>query len=226
VESLRSPTVVRDRRAEQVFDIQPRGLAEAIRRALANEDAEFGATRWNDALSAAPPVKAWGGVQVGQRIVDSRAATVSVPAQEAFTPIRRIGGCVGWYYADWLWSLRGFLDLLVGGVGSRRGRRDPEELHAGESVDFWRVETVEPNRLVRFRAEMKVPGRAWLQFEVEGEADRSTIRQTAIFEPLGLAGLAYWYFLYPVHQLVFRGMLSRICRAAETARAGRLEASA
>jgi hypothetical protein len=132
---------------------------------------------------------------------------------EAFEPVRRIGGETGWYYGNWLWRLRGFLDLLVGGVGVRRGRRDPERLVPGDALDFWRVEAVEPDALLRLSAEMKLPGRAWLQFEVEPDGDGSLLRQTAIFDPRGLLGLAYWYALYPLHQLVFAGMLRGIVEA-------------
>ncbi len=133
----------------------------------------------------------------------------------AFAPVRRIGGATGWYYGDSLWRLRGFLDLLAGGVGLRRGRRDPEIPAVGSALDFWRVEAYETDRLLRLRAEMRVPGRAWLQFEVDGDEERgSTIHQTAIFDPSGLAGLAYWYALKPLHEIVFRGMLAGIARAA------------
>jgi hypothetical protein len=146
--------------------------------------------------------------------VDSRIAQVPVPPPRAFAPIRHIGGATGWYYANWLWRLRGFLDLLCGGVGVRRGRRDPERLSIGETVDWWRVEAFEPDRRLRLWAEMKLPGRAWLEFEVEGDAHSSTIRQTAIFDPIGLSGLAYWYLIYPLHQLVFAGMLRGIAAAS------------
>jgi hypothetical protein len=114
-----------------------------------------------------------------------------------------------------LWRLRGFLDLLVGGVGMRRGRPDPEELRVGDTVDWWRVESIEPGRFVRFFAEMKVPGRAWLEFEVIPDEGGSVIRQTAIFDPSGLAGLVYWYACYPLHAVVFRGMIAGISAAAE-----------
>jgi hypothetical protein len=146
--------------------------------------------------------------------VDSRSEDVACGPARAFAPIRRIGGETGWYYGNRLWRIRGFVDLLVGGVGLRRGRRDAERLAVGDTVDFWRVEEIEPDRLLRLRAEMKLPGRAWLQFEVEEKGEGSTIRQTAEFDPVGLAGLAYWYALYPFHELVFRGMLDGIARAA------------
>ncbi|MCG8469668.1 MAG: SDR family oxidoreductase [Gemmatimonadetes bacterium] len=211
VDGLRNATVVNDRAAERVFRCRPRGIADAISRALVNEDREFAETRWSDALSSPGPQRSLAGVRFGSRIVDSRAVETIHAPESAFAPIRRIGGRTGWYYGDRLWRLRGLIDLLLGGVGSRRGRRDPEQLAPGETVDFWRVEAVEPDRLLRLRAEMKLPGRAWLQFEVEPEpAGGSRVRQTAVFDPVGLFGLAYWYALYPLHQLVFKGMLERI----------------
>ena len=136
-------------------------------------------------------------------------------AEQAFAPIRRIGGATGWYYADSLWRLRGFLDLLVGGVGVRRGRRDPESVLPGDVLDFWRVEAIEPPRMLRLNAEMRLPGRAWLQFEVEPDGSSSIVRQTAIFDPHGLPGLLYWYGLTPLHALIFKGMLRAIARAAQ-----------
>jgi hypothetical protein len=140
-------------------------------------------------------------------------AQVEAPAERVFSAIRRIGGNNGWYYANWLWRLRGFLDLLVSGVGMRHGRRDEKQLRIGDVVDFWRVEAFEPNRLLRLSAEMRLPGRAWLQFEIENKNSRSLIQQTAIFDPVGLSGLAYWYLLFPVHELVFAGMLRGIVAA-------------
>lgn len=215
VESLKNPTLVSSNLADRLFDVRPRGLSEAIARALLHEDREFAETRWSDALSSSGTPKEWGGVRFGSRIVDSRSATVDVPTAVAFRPIRRIGGNTGWYYGNWLWRVRGLLDLLVGGVGVRRGRRDPENLRVGDALDFWRVEEFVPDRRLRLQAEMKVPGRAWLEFEVTGEGDSCTIRQTAVFDPVGLFGLMYWYALYPLHQLVFAGMLRNIARAAQ-----------
>jgi uncharacterized protein YbjT (DUF2867 family) len=146
IDSIQHPTVVRDKTALDTFAIRPMGVRQAIARALRNEDQAFAETRWSDALSSGSAQSTWGGVRFGTRIVDSRTAEVPLPPAVAFTPIRRIGGATGWYYAHFLWSVRGFIDLLVGGVGSRRGRRDPEWLYPGETVDFWRVEAVEPDR--------------------------------------------------------------------------------
>ncbi|NWG13470.1 MAG: SDR family oxidoreductase [Acidobacteria bacterium] len=217
IESLRNPTVVTDQAAGEAFDIRPMGLRQAIERARSNEDEEFAATRWSDAGSAAGATRAWAGVQLGTRLIDTRSTYVDAPPAAAFAPIRRIGGERGWYYADWLWHARGLLDLLMGGVGMRRGRRDPEQLAVGDVLDFWRVEAYEPDRRLRLWAEMKVPGRAWLEFEVQADADGrgSTIRQVAVFDPAGLLGQLYWYLIYPLHARVFQGMLQGIAKHVE-----------
>lgn len=215
VDSLRNETTASDRSALDVFPIRPRGHREAIARAVKNEDQEFTETRWSDALSSSGRVRKWGGVRFGARLVDSRVIETKLPPEKAFIPIRRIGGSTGWYFGNSLWRLRGALDLLVGGVGMRRGRPCTDCPRVGDPIDFWRVESVEPNRLLCLRAEMRLPGRAWLQFEVEPTPGGSRIRQTAIFDPLGLSGLVYWYALWPLHELIFRGMLRGIVRAAE-----------
>jgi uncharacterized protein YbjT (DUF2867 family) len=215
VESLRNPTLVSNNLARTTFNVEPRSVKAAIARALVHEDCDFAITRWSDALSSGSKPIAWGGQRFGSRLVDSRTFEVDLAPEEAFVPIRRIGGRSGWYYGNWLWSIRGFMDLLIGGVGVRRGRRDPEQLRVGDTVDFWRVEIYEPNRRLRLHAEMRLPGRAWLEFEVTPSSTGSTIRQTAIFDPLGLAGLLYWYSIFPLHQFVFAGMLRNIANAAK-----------
>ena len=159
-----------------------------------------------------------GGVRFGSRLIDTRVVRLAVSPEEAFKRIRHIGGGTGWYFGTWLWNLRGFLDLLLGGVGMRRGRRDPQSLRIGDTVDWWRVEAYEPDRRVLFEAEMKTPGRAWLEFEVKTADCGSTVRQTAIFDPVGLPGLAYWYLLYPFHSLIFAGMIRGIARHCSTSR--------
>jgi len=153
-------------------------------------------------------------VTVTGRLLDARSIDVAVGPSEAFAPIRRIGGDNGWYAYQFLWKLRGYLDRWIGGVGMRRGRRDPEMLQEGDTVDFWRVERYEADRLLRLRAEMKVPGHAWLEFAVEPNGNGTTIRQTAMYDPGGLLGVLYWYTLHPVHGLVFSGMLRAIARRA------------
>jgi uncharacterized protein YbjT (DUF2867 family) len=215
VDGLRHPTVVRDDAALRLFPIRPVGVREAIAGALKNEDAAFAQTRWSDPLSAAGETRKWGGVRFGNRMVDLRSTPVAAPPETVFAAVERIGGATGWYYADGLWTLRGWLDLLVGGVGMRRGRRDPAHLQVGDTLDCWRVEAVDSNARLRLSAEMKLPGRAWLEFEVRQHADGSELLQRATFDPLGLGGIIYWYGVWPLHRLVFTGMLRGIARAAE-----------
>jgi hypothetical protein len=215
VDSLRHPTVVRDDSAQRLFSIKPVGVRVAIACALRNEDSSFAQTRWSDALSAAMKApRQWGGARFGNRLVDSRSARVAASPAKVFATVERIGSAAGWCYANWLWTLRGWLDLLMGGVGMRRGRRDPERLRVGDTLDCWRVESIQPGQRLRLAAEMKLPGRAWLEFEVQPDGNGARLRQTATFDPLGLWGLAYWYGVWPLHQLVFAGMLRGLARAA------------
>ena len=209
IESVRNPSVVRDRAALEAFTVRPAGIARAIERALANEDREAAETRWSDAFAPAaapePP---------GDLLSNEQTVRVPVVPWQAFVPIRRIGGRTGWYFGNLLWRVRGLLDLMMGGVGMRRGRPDPEIPFPGSTLDFWRVEVYEPNRRLRLFAEMRLPGRAWLEYRAEPEGTGTVIRQLAQFEPRGLAGLLYWYLLWPIHELMFRGMLRRIAAAA------------
>lgn len=223
IDSLRNETVVKSNTAGVLFPrIRPRGFREAMARALLNEDRDLAETRWSDALSSVGSKARLGRTGAGSRIVATRSATVAGPPAETFRAIERIGGASGWYYGDGLWRIRGGVDLLFGGPGMRRGRRDPAMLRPGDAVDFWRVDAVEPGRMLRLRAEMKVPGRAWLQFEVTGDEKRSVIQQTAIFEPHGVGGLLYWYVLYPVHRLIFSGMLRGVASFAEVGTGSRM----
>lgn len=228
IDSMRYPTVVEDQSALDAFPIRPVGFREAITAAIRNEDAQLAETRWSDALSAAGESRSWFGAKFGSRLIDSRVAVVKVPREKAFQPIERIGGRAGWYYGDWLWQVRGAIDLVVGGVGMRRGRRDPNHLRVGDTLDFWRVEAIEPDRRLRLAAEMKLPGRAWLEFEVidspDGPNAGSRIRQTAEYDPIGILGRAYWYAVYPLHKLVFAGMLRQIAERAGSNRGSVREA--
>ena len=214
IEGVRNETVVTNHVASRTFPVEPMTAVVAIQRALTNEDREFSETRWSDAYRNPGVERKWGGARFGRRIVDSRTIVVNLPARKVFPLVEAVGGDTGWYYGNWLWKLRGFLDLLVGGVGSRRGRRHPRKLMPGDTVDFWRVEQIEAGRRLRLRAEMRLPGRAWLEFEVEPDGPRCTLRQTAEFDPAGWTGQLYWYALFPVHGLIFRKMLDNIARAA------------
>jgi uncharacterized protein YbjT (DUF2867 family) len=215
IDSARFPTIVTNDTAEKLFQVHPVGVKEAIAAALTNEDQEIAQTRWSDSISSGGRQANWKGVQFGNRLIDSRVIEVNASPREAFIPIRRLGGTNGWYYGNALWHLRGFLDLLVGGVGLKRGRSNPDTLRVGDYLDVWRVEAIEPDHLLKLTAEMKLPGRAWLQFAVEPTSHGSLIRQTALFDPVGLWGLAYWYVLYPIHYFMFRGMLKGIAKQAE-----------
>lgn len=223
IDSVKHDTIVKDNRALIDFDVRPRGVHDAIARALANEDREYAQTRWSDALSSAGNPKSWGGVRFGRRLIDRRRIHVRATPAQAFAPIERIGGETGWYHADWLWKLRAAIDLIFGGVGMRRGRPHPDQLQPGDPLDFWRVEEIQPPLLLRLRAEMKLPGRAWLQFEVQPDSETPNapgawITQTAMFDPVGLLGPLYWYAVWPLHQWVFSGMLRKIALAAENPR--------
>ena len=203
IESVSIASVVKDGRALDEFDIHPLNVNDAMKQALDEEDRAFVETHWSDALSSTGATAAYGGQRYGSRIVDSRVVTANATPTQAFEVIEAIGGATGWYYGNWLWALRGFLDRMMGGVGMGRGRRDPKRLRLGDVVDCWRVEAIEHGERLLFRAEMKVFGRAWLQFEVSPFGEGSEIRQTAVYDPRGLLGSLYWYALYPLHQFVF-----------------------
>jgi len=188
------------------------GVESAIHAALGKLALGEIETRWSTA-GEMPGDPAWSG---GTTFRDERATQVNASAADAFQAICRIGGQYGYWGADWLWSLRGWMDKFVGGPGLRRGRRHPTELRYGEAVDFWRVNGYHAGELLRLRAEMKLPGEAELEFQVEAmPGRRCRVTQTARFRPRGLFGLAYWYSVLPLHSFVFPTMLSGIKRDAE-----------
>ena len=217
IEGLRNEVVVRDDKAHMLFpEVRPFDYQTAVELALARLDSGEVETAWSDALMSTqgdrPPVVL--GEQEGM-ILEHRQLQVPAPVGSVYWAFSGLGGERGWLYLNWVWHLRGWLDRLVGGVGMRRGRRDPDNLRAGEALDFWRVEAVDPNHLLRLRAEMKVPGRAWLQFHVHPQPDgTSLLSQTAYFAPKGVWGIVYWYGLYPIHKVVFAGLLRHIAARA------------
>jgi hypothetical protein len=213
IEGVKNETIVNSSKALETFAVRPRGVRESIQRALANEDKEFAETRWADAAPEYLKTRL-GGTRFGSRLIYSKDIIVPRPPGECFRPIQCVGGETGWYTFNWLWKLRGLLDKIAGGVGSKRGRRNPCCLLPGDTIDFWRVEAVEQARMLRLFSELKAPGRAWLQFEVKDGGTSSIIRLTSIFDPVGIAGLLYWYVFYPFHALVFSSMLRGICKAA------------
>jgi uncharacterized protein YbjT (DUF2867 family) len=213
IDSIGHASVVRDDSARDAFRVAPTDVRTSIARALENEDREFAETRWSDALSARGAPPPFGGVRVGPRLVDSREVEIPVRPEKVFAAVQRIGGGTGWYRYDRLWQVRGFVDLLVGGAGMRRGRRDPHRAVIGDTIDCWRVTGRVPDHSLRLEAEMRLPGRAWLEFEISPCEGGCRLRQTAVFQPWGLLGLAYWYGMYPLHAIVFRGMIQGIARA-------------
>ena len=149
-------------------------------------------------------------------MIERRQRLVNASPAATFAAFTGVGGERGWPTFNWAWQLRGIADRMVGGVGFRRGRRDPDELRVGDALDFWRVERVEVDHLLLLRAEMKVPGDAWLQFDAKEQDDGTTLLvQTAFFAPKGLFGLLYWYTLYPIHGPIFSSMVDAISRQAE-----------
>jgi len=215
IEGVRTPSLVRDPGAASAFDVRPMGLDDAIDSALAEEEARFSRSPLSEIIGPDPSETR---VQLGNHILDCRSVRVDAPPGRAFGPIKAIGGPTGWYYGNWLWKLRGLIDLALGGHGYRpRGSaaRYARRPHAGDRIDFWRVVLCDSPHRLRLFALMKLPGRAWLEFEIERCDGGSIIRQTAAFDPKGLAGLAYWYVLWPVHKKIFAGMLAAIARKAE-----------
>jgi uncharacterized protein YbjT (DUF2867 family) len=200
IEGLRNEVVVRDDTATRLFpDIQPMGYQMALKLALADLDPGKVDTVWLDAQAA------------------RRHCAVDAPPVAVYATFTGLGGGRGWPSANWAWRLRGMVDRLLGGVGFRRGRRHPDELQVGDAVDFLRVEALEESRrLLRLRAEVKMPGRFWLQFEAQPlERDRTRLIQTVFFDPKGLLGLLYWHLFHPAHTLVFSGLIRAVAQQAE-----------
>jgi uncharacterized protein YbjT (DUF2867 family) len=217
VDSLKNEVVVTDGgRAARAYDLAPTDFRSAIRRALQHSERDFTPTRWSDATTrpAQPFVgdPSWSG---GTRFVDERTVRTWAPPGDVFRAFARIGGDVGYHGFDWAWRLRGMLDIVIGGVGLRRGRRDPDHVRTGDTVDFWRVVDLEVGRRMRLAADMRLPGDAWLEFEAVPDGSGSVLRQTAYFRPRGLTGRAYWYALLPFHGPIFSRMARRIVETAE-----------
>lgn len=210
-EGLKNPVICRESRITQLIPQHLLTVQDAIRAALTKIAAHGVETNW----SMAGPIAGdpdWAG---GTVFRDSRTLNIDAPPDAAFRAVCRVGGGHGWYAADGLWKIRGWLDRLAGGPGLRRGRRDPERVGFGEALDFWRVVGIERDKRLALRAEMKLPGEAQLEFTIEPRGQRQcTLRQTALFQPRGLLGLIYWYSVVPFHHIVFRGMLQGIRKEA------------
>jgi len=232
VESLISEVVV-DPEKSISKDIKPPSdglltVSEAIELALTRTANNEVATRWSDAAHPTAPWQkaqsdpAWAGELT---LVDHRELTTDVPLPEIWKKIEGIGGVNGWYGSGWLWFLRGLLDRFVGGVGLRRGRRDPQLLRAGDSLDFWRVEEIERDKKLRLYAEMILPGKAWLEFKLEAKDGKTVVSQDALFAPRGLGGQLYWYLVSPFHFFIFPTMLRNIVKSARKSEAAKKSTS-
>lgn len=214
VEGIVHPVVADTARARALFpDIVPVGYRAAVERAVARIAEHAVESRWSDALGAGDSYTLTDQEGV---LEETRAQYVDATPEQVFRAFCKLGGDQGWLAWNFLWRVRGFLDRLVGGPGLRRGRRHPEQLLPGEAVDFWRVEIVEPPRVLRLRAEMRVPGKAWLQFTAVPEGSGTRLIQSALFAPRGLFGLLYWYAMYPAHLFIFGDMVRAIARLALT----------
>jgi uncharacterized protein YbjT (DUF2867 family) len=216
VEGLTNEVIVKTDAARRAFpEIVPAGYDEALRAALDRSLTTEGATTWFDAYDVRTLPGEFSGLTQGM-LIDRRAVQARAKPDQVAAVYASLGGKRGWLYGDYLWQLRGVLDRLAGGVGTRRGRRSATDLRVGDAVDFWRVERYRPPALLRLRAEMKLPGIAWLQFEsVPNATGGTTLRQTAFFEPRGLFGYAYWYAVLPFHEFIFGNMARRIVEEAE-----------
>jgi uncharacterized protein YbjT (DUF2867 family) len=217
IEGLRNELTVRDQSASRLFpDIKPLDFETAVRLSLVRIDQGDIETLWSDAhASSNGDIKPVHLTQEQGMFIERRQVMVEAPPSAVFRAFSGWGGDRGWPPFGWLWQLRGAIDRLAGGVGMRRGRRHPDELRQGEALDFWRVEMVQPNRLLRLRAEMKLPGQGWLQFEANDRDDGGTdLVQTAYYAPRGLLGLLYWYGIFPLHSLIFSRMIRSIAGRA------------
>ena len=208
-EGLKNPVVCREDRISRLIPQELLSVREAIRAALSRITGRLVETSWSMA-GPMPGDPDWAG---GTVFRDERQAIVNAPDWAVFKAVCRVGGGNGWYAADWLWKIRGWIDILAGGPGLRRGRRDSEAVGYGEALDFWRVVGMDRDILLALRAEMKLPGEARLEFRLEPQSgERCTLRQLALFKPRGLFGLVYWYSVLPFHSIVFAGMLRGIER--------------
>ncbi len=214
IEGLKSEVVVRDPSAQELFDVKLIPYAGAVQQALQRHAHGEVERFWRGSRADLLPGKAH--LDVEGMFIEQRRLETSASPEEVFNTFAGLGGKKGWYFGGWLWQLRGFLDRLVGGPGMRRGRQCQDELRIGDVLDGYRVEAVEVGHLLRLRNEMKAPGPAWMQFEaIPGSRGKTLYIQTAFFEPHGLLGLAYWYALYPFHQVIFNGLAPAIVRQAE-----------
>jgi len=217
IEGLHASLIVRDETARRLFPhIQPIDFATAVHLALGRIQRDNVETSWADALvTSLGDRKPYDfSVQEGM-FIERRRLSLDLEPATVFRAYTGIGGARGWMYMDWAWALRGWMDKAIGGVGLRRGRRHPDDIRAGEALDFWRVEAVEKDHLMRLQAEMKVPGKAWLEFQSDPQEGSGTLfTVTAYFDAHGLPGFLYWYAMWPFHKFIFDGLARRLASRA------------
>jgi hypothetical protein len=216
IEGLRAELIVRDDTAKKIFpQIHPIDFQTAAHLALGRIQRDNVETSWADALVVSMgDFKPYQFTVEEGLFIERRQTLLDIDPEAVFRAYTGIGGERGWLYMDWSWAIRGWMDKAIGGVGLRRGRRHPDEIHIGESLDFWRVESVEKNKLMRLRAEMIVPGKAWLQFESAPQENKTLLTVTAYFAPYGVPGFLYWYAMWPFHKFIFDGLARQLASRA------------
>jgi uncharacterized protein YbjT (DUF2867 family) len=216
IEGLRARLIVRDEAAQKLFpQVKPLDFQTAVHLALGRIQRDNVETSWSDALvTVAGDIKPYKFIVDEGMFIETRQLLLDLSPETVFRSYTGIGGERGWLYMDWAWAMRGWIDKAVGGVGIRRGRRHPDETRVGESLDFWRVEEVEKDHLLRLRAEMKLPGKAWLQFESLPQNVKTLLTVTAYFAPHGFLGFLYWYAMWPFHKFIFDGLTRRVASRA------------
>ncbi|MCH9631546.1 MAG: hypothetical protein S4CHLAM37_15690 [Chlamydiia bacterium] len=213
IESIMSDSVVTEPNAAKAFSVKPKSYQEAIRICIENSKKEL-VRRWYDAVSAKGLSRTFENVTFRKEKNWITERVINAPANVVFAFIKTLGGHVGWY-AEWLWKIRAALDILAGGVGFRRGRVHPTELRVGDPVDFWRVIELKENELLTLKAEMKLPGRAYLQFTLSSKDSQTDIVMKSSFDPIGILGEVYWYLMWPFHFFIFDGLLNRVKKESE-----------
>jgi Protein of unknown function (DUF2867) len=214
VKGIINPVLADTTKAENYFpEINPMSYRDAVALALSKINEKAVETRWSGSFGEdAPTYRMTDREGIFKEV---RTVTTDASAESVYKSFTSIGGDKGWLAWGWAWKLRGLMDKLVGGPGLSRGRRHPTEVLIGEELDFWRVEDLKLNQFILLRAEMKVPGKAWLQFEAVPKNGKTQLIQTAIFAPKGLFGLLYWYGSYPFHFFIFDQMAQKIAKGAE-----------
>jgi len=214
IDGLKNEVIVNNQDAQQIFpDIHPMPYQEAVAHAAGQLNAQSVDTTWNDNYAE---LSGYRFQQEQGMMIEERQRIIGASPEDVFTVVSRIGGHQGWLYWNTLWQLRGFMDRLMGGPGYRPNRRDPERLRAGDVLNFWRVEQVRQKEYVLLRAEMKLPGRGWLEFQLEPQEDGTTcLTQTAYYAPKGFLGFVYWYSIYFIHKFIFDGMIDALKQQAE-----------